>query len=147
MGGTGPQRQRSRDGGDQLTSSEQHDAATVRSLEDQRYRAVVEGNFDLFARLAHPALAYTHSNGDLDSLNSYLRKCREGHYVYHSIEHPIETITIVGDTAVVVGEMNATITAGGVRKVLANRALAVWVRASDGWKLLACQPTVKVAAS
>jgi hypothetical protein len=38
--------------------------------------------------------------------------------------------------------MHADITAGGVRKTLANRSLAVWVRAGDHWLLLAYQPTV-----
>jgi uncharacterized protein (TIGR02246 family) len=130
-----------------VTSDEQDDAATVRDLEDQRYRAVETGDFELFARLAHPELAYTHSDGTLDDLESYLSKCREGYYVYHSIEHPIERITVAGDTAIVVGEMNAVITAGGTRKTLANRALAVWVRKAEGWRLLAFQPTVEITRS
>jgi len=125
-----------------VTSEEQDDAATVRDLEDQRYRAVVTGDLDAFARLAHPELAYTHSDGTLDGLESYLSKCRDGYYVYHSVEHPIGRITVVGDTAVVIGEMNAVITAGGTRKTLANRTLAVWVRTAAGWRFLAFQPTV-----
>jgi hypothetical protein len=126
-----------------VNSVDQHDAATVRDLEDRRYRAMLTGEFEVLAQLAHPALAYTHSDGNLDDLGSYLAKCRQGRYIYHSIEHPIETITVVGDTAVVIGEMNATITTDGVRKVLTNRALAVWVHTADGWKLLAYQPTAK----
>jgi hypothetical protein len=127
-----------------VTREEEHDAATVRDLDDQRYRAAVAGDVEIFARLAHPGLAYTHSDGTLDDLDSYVRKCREGYYVYHSIEHPIDRITVVGDTAIVVGEMNAVITAGGTRKVLANRTLAVWIRTGESWQLLAFQPTVKV---
>ncbi len=114
----------------------------IRELEDRRYAAVVAGDFDTFAALAHPELAYTHSNGELDDLPSYLAKCRSGHYVYHRIEHPVERIVVAGDTAVVVGEMHADLTAGGVRKTLANRSLAVWTRTGSGWRLLAFQPTV-----
>jgi uncharacterized protein (TIGR02246 family) len=118
------------------------DAERVRALEDRRYAAVVSGDFDAFAALAHPELAYTHSNGELDDLDSYLAKCRSGHYVYHRIDHPVDRIVVTGDTAVVIGEMHAELTAGGVEKTLANRSLAVWVRVDGDWRLLAYQPTV-----
>jgi ketosteroid isomerase-like protein len=115
---------------------------TIRGLEDERYAAVIEGDFDRFAALAHPDLTYTHSNGAVDSLDSYRGKVETGYYVYHRIDHPIDRIVVAGDTALVVGEMHADITAGGVRKTLANRALAVWVRGDGGWRLIAYQPTV-----
>lgn len=115
---------------------------TIRSLEDARYEAVIAGDLEAFTALAHPELAYTHSNAVVDTRDSYLDKLRAGFYVYHRIEHPVHRIVVSGDTAVVVGEMHADLTAGGVRKTLANRCLAVWVRESDRWLLLAYQPTV-----
>ncbi|MFD2473449.1 nuclear transport factor 2 family protein [Amycolatopsis silviterrae] len=116
--------------------------ATIRALEEDRYTAMNSGNIDAFVALAHPDLAYTHSNAVTDTLDSYREKLRSGYYVYHRIDHPIERILVSGDTAVVVGEMRADITAGGTRKTLANKALAVWVREDDRWLLLAYQPTV-----
>jgi 3-hydroxyisobutyrate dehydrogenase-like beta-hydroxyacid dehydrogenase/ketosteroid isomerase-like protein len=118
------------------------DAEQIRELEDRRFDAMVAGDFDGFAKLAHPDLAYTHSTGDTDTLESYMEKCRAGFYTYHRIDHPVERITVVGDTAIVVGEMHADLTAGGVQKTLANRSLAVWVRSGGDWKLLGYQPTV-----
>ena len=115
---------------------------TIRALEDERYEAVLRGDFDAFAALAHPELTYTHSNGAVDSLDSYREKVENGFYLYHRIDHPVDKVVVSGDTALVVGEMHADITAGGTRKTLANRALAVWVRADDRWRLLAYQPTV-----
>jgi ketosteroid isomerase-like protein len=126
----------------QTTDTGTTDTEQIRELEDRRYDAVVSRDFDGFAMLAHPELAYTHSSGDTDTLESYLEKCRSGFYVYHRIDHPIDRITVVGDTAIVVGEMHADITAGGVEKTLANRCLAVWVRTDEGWRLLGYQPTV-----
>ncbi|MGW5309274.1 nuclear transport factor 2 family protein [Nocardia thailandica] len=117
-------------------------AATVTALEDARYAAVLAGDVDAFAALAHPDLIYTHSNAVVDTLDSYLDKLRSGFYVYHRIDHPVDRIAIVGETAVVSGEMHADITAGGVRKQLGNRAQAVWVRHDDRWLLLAYGPTV-----
>ncbi|MEU6559352.1 nuclear transport factor 2 family protein [Nocardia nova] len=116
--------------------------STIRSLEDQRYAAVLAGDVDGFIAVAHPDLVYTHSNADVDTLDSYVEKLRSGHYLYHHIDHPVNRVIVTGDTAVVVGEMHADLSAGGVRKKLANRALAVWVRDRDRWLLLAYQPTV-----
>ncbi|MGW4368879.1 nuclear transport factor 2 family protein [Nocardia takedensis] len=113
----------------------------IRELEDQRYAAVIAGDLDRFAALAHPDLVYTHSDAEVDSRASYLDKLRTGHYRYHRIEHPVTRILVTADTAMVVGEMHAEITAGGLATTLANRVLAVWVRENDDWLLLAFQPT------
>ena len=88
-----------------------------------------------------PDLVYTHSTGVTDTLDSYLGKCRDGFFDYHRIDHPIRKIVISGDVALVLGEMNADLTAGGVRKQLRNSSLAVWVRAGGLWQLIGYQPT------
>jgi ketosteroid isomerase-like protein len=115
---------------------------TIRDLEDARYDALVRGDIPAFVELAHPELAYTHSDGSVDTLDSYREKLESGYYVYHRIDHPVDRIVVEGDTALVVGEMHADITANGTRKALANRALAVWVRVDGSWRFLAYQPTV-----
>lgn len=115
---------------------------TIRALEDARYAAVIAGDVDAFVALAHPDLAYTHSSGVTDTLDSYREKLESGYYVYHRVDHPVERILVSGSTAVVVGEMHADLTVGGTRTRLANRAMAVWVRADGRWLLLAYQPTV-----
>ena len=115
--------------------------AEILELEAKRYRAVVDGEFDVFRGLCHPDLAYTHSDGTRDSLDSYLGKCRSGFYVYHRIDHPTDDVLLTGGTAVVVGQMNASITAGGKHKQLVNNSIAVWVRDNGTWLLLAYQPT------
>ncbi|MFE5563393.1 nuclear transport factor 2 family protein [Amycolatopsis japonica] len=117
------------------------DIQAIRDLEDRRYAAVVAGDFNAFAAACHPDLIYTHSGGVTDTLESYLEKCRSGFYTYHEIDHPITKIVVNNDVALVLGEMNAALTAGGTRKQLRNSALAVWVRDADTWKLIAYQPT------
>ena len=119
------------------------DVETITALEQRRFDAMTAGDFDAFAAVSHPELIYTHSNAVTDTLESYLRKCRDGFYVYHSIDHPITRIVISGDVALVLGEMNADLTAGGVRKQLNNSSLAVWVRDGDSWLLIGYQPTPK----
>ncbi|KAF0845328.1 nuclear transport factor 2 family protein [Nocardia caishijiensis] len=126
--------------GDTLATAEIE--STIRALENARYAAVSAGDVEAFAATAHPELLYTHSNGEVDTLDSYLDKLRRGHYVYHRIDHPVHRIVVAGETVVVAGEMHADITAGGVRKRLANRAQAIWVREDQCWLLLAYAPTV-----
>ena len=117
------------------------DEREVRRLEDLRYDALVRGDIDAFVACCHPDLMYTHSSGVTDTLDSYAEKLRTGYYVYHAIDHPITRIAIEGDTALVLGEMNADITAGGVEKRLHNLCLNVWVRPNGTWKFMAYHPT------
>ncbi|MFC9790350.1 nuclear transport factor 2 family protein [Rhodococcus sp. NPDC127528] len=121
--------------------------AEILALEDKRYQAVVEKDFAAFRSLCHPDLVYTHSNGARDSIESYMDKCATGFYVYHRIDHPVDDVLVVGDTAVVVGEMNASITAGGTDKELVNNSIAVWVNEDGAWLLLAYQPTPRPVSS
>jgi ketosteroid isomerase-like protein len=117
------------------------DANMVRGLEDQRYDAMLRGDVAAFEALCHPELLYTHSTGATDTLESLVAQLNRQYYVYHSIHHPIDRVVVTGDVALVLGEMNAEITSGGVEKTLRNKCLAVWVRSESTWKLLAYQPT------
>jgi len=124
-----------------MTNHHQDAESRIRALEDKRYNAVVTGDFDTFSTLLHPDLRYTHSSGNVDTCQSYLDKFHNGFYVYHHADHPIDAIKVIGSIALVFGEMHANITAGGVRKILHNKVLAVWEQHDGDWKLLAYQPT------
>jgi ketosteroid isomerase-like protein len=113
----------------------------IRDLEQRRYAAMTGGDVDAFAALAHPELIYTHSNGVVDSLSSYIAKCRDGYYQYLALEHPIDRIMVFENIALVYGSMSGEIISGGTHKALNNRALSVWVRLSAEWRLLSYQPT------
>lgn len=115
--------------------------AYISELEDTRYRAMMDGNFDSFEALAHPELTYTHSTGVVDTLGSYLAKCRDGYYDYIHIDHPIESVDVVGDIALVHGLMTGELVAGGVHKRLRNRSLAIWRRVGEQWLFYTYQPT------
>jgi hypothetical protein len=86
-------------------------------------------------------LSYAHSSGVRDTRSEYLEKLRSGYYVYRRIDHPVERVEILGDTAIVVGRMTADVEVQGRLKTIDNLALAVWTRASGTWRLLAYAPT------
>lgn len=114
----------------------------IRNLEDQRYQAVLEHDFDAFVNLCHERLVYSHSGGNRDSLESYVGKLRSGALRYDRIDRTIDKVLIVGGTALVLGQMKADVTVNGQPKTLNNSSLAVWVDDDSGhWKFIAYQPT------
>ncbi len=128
-----------------MTTDDSTDVDAVLAAEERRYRAVVEGDLATLEQLFADELSYTHSNGSVDSKESYLEKLRTRYYTYEHVEHPVDRVSAVGDCAIVVGKMIADIHVQGTPKRLDNLALAVWTRARGDWQLLAFAPTVPPA--
>jgi hypothetical protein len=116
-------------------------SARIRQLEDQRYQAMLDGDVEVLDRLLSSRLNYTHSNGARDSKDSYLRKVRDGYFVYRSVEHPVHRIEMLDGAALVIGEMRATADIDGRTARIDSSALAVWARDGGDWALIAYQPT------
>ncbi|MCS5478248.1 nuclear transport factor 2 family protein [Corynebacterium sp. YIM 101645] len=122
--------------------SRQSDSGSARDalvdLEQRRYRMLLEQDFSAYAALCHPDLVFLHATGDRESLDSFIRKNSSGGFRYLSAHHPVDTVTLVGGTAVVVGDLAAELLVGEEPVHLNNRVLATWVRGGDdGWLLLA----------
>jgi hypothetical protein len=113
----------------------------IRDLEGKRYKAVLDLDLDSFENLCHPRLVYSHSGGNRDYGQAYAAKLRTGALRYHRIENSIESITVIGNTALVLGRMKADLTVNGTDKTVDNSSLAVWVHEGDEWKFIAYQPT------
>src|SRR3954452_16003391 len=116
------------------------DAPAVLAAEDRRYQAMLDGDLATLDELCADELSYTHSNAVRDTKAEYFAKLREGYYVYHRIDHPVERVELAGDAAMVVGRMTADLTSGGVGKNIDCLAIAVWTRSASGWRLLAYAP-------
>ena len=99
---------------------------------------MVDADLDALDELCADELSYAHSNGARDTKAEYFGKVRSGYYDYHRIDHPVERVEVVGDTAIVVGRMTADLHSGGVRKTIDNLALAVWAATTGRG---ACWPT------
>jgi hypothetical protein len=120
---------------------EHEEERAVLDLEDRRYQAMIDADLDTMDRLCAEELSYAHSSGVRDTKSEYLGKVRSGYYRYLTVEHPVERIEVLGDTAIVVGRMTSDLLVDGVPKTIDNLALAVWVRTAAGWRLLAYAPT------
>jgi hypothetical protein len=117
------------------------DVRAVLAAEDRRYDALLGPDLPTLERLFHERLTYAHSSGVRDTKAEYLAKIENGYYVYSRIDHPVERVDVVGDSAVVVGRMTADLTVDGTAKTIDNLALAVWTRADGGWQLIAYAST------
>jgi hypothetical protein len=117
------------------------DVAAVLAAEDRRYEALIGPDLPTLERLFHDRLSYAHSSGVRDTRDEYLEKIRSGYYDYQRLDHPVERVEVVGDTALVVGRMTADLAVDGTPKTIDNLALAVWTRAGGEWQLLAYAPT------
>jgi hypothetical protein len=113
----------------------------VLELEDRRYQAMIDADLETMDRLCAEELSYAHSSGVRDTKQEYFEKVRSGYYDYHSIDHPVERVEVVGETAIVAGRMTADLTVQGTRKTIDNLALAVWTKDGSEWRLLAYAPT------
>ena len=121
-----------------------HDTDDVRAVlaaEDRRYRAMQDADLATLTELCADELSYAHSSGIRDTRSEYLEKLRSGYYVYRRIDHPVDRVEVLGDTAIVIGRMTSDVEVQGTLKTIDNLALAVWTRASGTWQLLAYAPT------
>jgi hypothetical protein len=117
------------------------DVAAVLAAEDRRYQAMTDTDLPTLDRMLDARLSYAHSSGARDTKAEYLEKVRSGYYKYLTIDHPVERVEVIGDTAMVIGRMTSDLTVEGTAKTIDNLALAVWVRADGDWRLLAYAPT------
>ncbi|MET4538391.1 hypothetical protein ABIE37_000146 [Arthrobacter bambusae] len=118
----------------------------IEELERARYRAVLHGDHEAFERLCHTELIYGHSGGNRDSRAEYTEKLRTGALSYHAISHSIERITIVGEAALVFGQMSSDLTVNGLSKSMECSFLSIWLQEFGSWKFAAYQPTPLVGA-
>jgi ketosteroid isomerase-like protein len=125
----------------QAEVSHAEDVRSVLAAEDRRYQAMQDADLTTLDELFAGELSYAHSSGARDTKSQYVEKVRSGYYVYRRIDHPVERVEVVGDTAIVVGRMTADLEVQGTPKTIDNLALAVWTRASGDWRLLAYAPS------
>ena len=117
------------------------DTATIRDLEDRRYKAMCEADAAALETLLADTMVYTHSYGGADSKASYLDGIRSKKWKYQKIERPKENIQLFGDCAVVTGQVKIELLADGKPKTLNSAYTNVWIKGAKGWQMVAWQST------
>lgn len=116
-------------------------AQEILALEDERYRAMVDGDLATLERLLADGLVYTHSSSAVDGKASYLESLRSGKVVYRKAERAEERIQVLGDAAVITGELRLDVLLDGNPRALRSRFLTIWARGPKGWQMVALQST------
>ena len=115
--------------------------AAVRTLEDQRYQAMIAKDLGALNRLLGDGLVYTHSNAAADSKASYIEGIRTLKFDYRAAERLDQVFQEYGDTVVVTGRAKIDVVAGGAPKKLDNRFVNVWAKGATGWQMVIWQST------
>jgi hypothetical protein len=119
----------------------------IKKLEDRRYQAMIDGDFDTLDTLLGDHLVYTHSTSQSDTRAEYMALCRKGVFKYLKFERPVETMQVYGDhTVVVTGHIRIDAIVGGKPRQINSRYADVWIKGPKGWQMVVWQSTPIPAA-
>ncbi|MDF8357652.1 nuclear transport factor 2 family protein [Ensifer adhaerens] len=122
------------------------DLETIEQFENDRYRAMLEKDIRRLDELLDERLRYIHSNGVVDSKESYLSGLRDGVWDYREIVRKDQRITPLDGSALVFNHLMIDLVVNGAAKKVDSRALAVWTLSDGKWRLVAIQSAAQVKA-
>ena len=111
--------------------------AVLRAAEQSRFAAQVAADAGALGKLLDDGLEYVHSNGELDSKQSFIDSLTSGKRDYVSTVATIETVRIFGDVAVIRGKAKVTVADNGQSKDLHIGYTDVWLWKNDQWRMTA----------
>lgn len=121
--------------------SDTPELAEVRAAEEARRLAMLHNDPVALAPLVCDELIYTHSSGLKDSKSSWLKRMTSGALRYERVDFVDLAFTVIEQTALVTGRMDASLLRAGQPGSVSSMYLAVWVKRAGHWQLLAIQGT------
>jgi len=116
-------------------------ADTVLRLEQQWEDALTKSDISALEKLYGDSIVYTHSNGKVDTKESYLSAIKSGATQYQSMTRDDIKVSVYGHTAVVTCHWEVHVLARGNKVDTNARYLHVYVEQPNGWKLVAHEST------
>jgi hypothetical protein len=113
----------------------------VLAREAQRCTALLHADTHALAELLSERLVFAHANAAYDDKSSLLAKLGSGTIVYQSLEVSGQRVIELGDSALLISRLTATVTVGGQPRAIDNWTLSVWTQEDNDWRLIAYQPT------
>ena len=111
------------------------DEAVLRAAEVARFQANDKADAKVLGELLDDALEYVHSNGELDSKQSFIDSLVSGKRDYVTSVPAIESIRVFGDVAVIRGKAKVTVVDAGQSKDLHIGYTDVWVSQDGKWRM------------
>jgi uncharacterized protein (TIGR02246 family) len=119
----------------------------VREADARRVEALLANDIDAVDRLFADELTYVHSNGHLDTKETFLNGLRSGASRYLAMEMSDVEVRAYGAAAVLTAKFTARVRVGGDREVNPTpRVLAVYVKRDGRWQMAAWQSTTLPAS-
>ena len=116
-------------------------AADILALEDRRYAAMVAADKAALDAMMADSMTYTHSNGVLDTKQSFIDSLTSGRLKYRAVRRLAGDVALYDKAAVVTAHIQLDVTVGGAERAINVKATIVWVDTADGWKFAAWQST------
>lgn len=113
--------------------------AVLRAAELRRLEANVTADAKTLDELLADDLEYVHSNGELDSKQSFIESLTTGRRDYAKTVADIESIRFFGDVAVIRGKALVTVIDAGKPLDLHLGYTDVWVHRDGRWRMTAWQ--------
>lgn len=111
-------------------------------LENRRLGLMIDADVNAFAQLLSDEVIYVHSSGFADDKISYVKKFREGVFIYHRGVSQLKTVSALGDDGfMATGTVQIDATVGGELRQIRALFLVVWRKESGTWRLLGHQTT------
>jgi hypothetical protein len=111
--------------------------ASLRAAELARFQANDAADARVLGELLDEDLEYVHSNGELDSKQSFIDSLVSGKRDYVSSKPTIETIRFLGNVAIIRGKARVTVADAGVSRDLHIGYTDVWVEKQGRWRMTA----------
>jgi uncharacterized protein (TIGR02246 family) len=118
----------------------------VLEADARRVQALLSNDFEALEDLLTDDLTYVHSNGHLDTKDTYIGALRSGATRYLSMEMSGLSVRADGNTAVVTGTFEARVQTRNGEVNPKPRVLIVYVKRDGRWQMLAWQSTSIAAA-
>jgi hypothetical protein len=122
-------------------------SSTIVALEDERYTAMLSGDAGKLDHLLDDRLRHVHSSGHVDNKASWIGNFGRL-WQYRSIERQDQTIVPLGDSALVFNTLHIDVQVADVLRKVHARALTVWNKSGDAWRVVAVfLATIPIAKS
>jgi ketosteroid isomerase-like protein len=113
----------------------------VLETDARRVEALLSNDFPALESLLADDLTYVHSNGHLDTKDTYIGVLRSGATRYLSMAMSGLRVRLEGNTAVVTGSFEARVQTRNGEVNPKPRVLIVYVKRDGRWQMLAWQST------
>jgi ketosteroid isomerase-like protein len=118
------------------TSAQAKTEAEILELSTEKFRWKTARQIDRVADLFDDEIIFVHLNGHISSKKEWIDQLRSGRFIYNVIKVKEASAKSYGDTTVLVGKAEFTVTMGGSKSKYDLVYTEVYAKKADSWKLV-----------